>query len=433
MPTLNLPLSLASAVAVALAQHPAIQTASASVAAAVAGVQLARTAFLPSLEFAAQGNRATDNNTTGLLFPQAPLLPISGAVNGTVGDETAWGSAFGLLLDWEFLDFGERAARIDAARTEQAREQAGATLAAFTVASETARDFLSLVAAEQAVAAQQAGVVRTEVLVRVVGRLVASGLRPGVDTSRADAELARAQLGLIHARAIVGTRQATLAGAMGTPIASLSVAATPFLSLPPAEDLAPASIDAHPLVREYRAAIQVARSREGVLQRADYPRLDLLADLDTRGSDLGPVPGLPPGHWNMAAAVTLDYPLLAWPSIRAKLASAQYQTQAADARYLEALDRLEAQQRAARVLLAEARQVAATTPRQLAAARAEDLQERARYRAGLATLLDLADAERTLTRAEVENRLAQVQVWRAMLGVAVAQGDLSWFMRLAGG
>ena len=59
----------------------------------------------------------------------------------------------------------------------------------------------------------------------------------------------------------------------------------------------------------------------------------------------------------------------------------------------------------------------------MAAASATQLQDTARYQGGLATVVDVADANRILTQAEVDNAVARVNVWRGMLLLARAVGD----------
>ena len=43
---------------------------------------------------------------------------------------------------------------------------------------------------------------------------------------------------------------------------------------------------------------------------------------------------------------------------------------------------------------------------------------------GLASIVEVADAQSLLAQAEVQDQLARVDVWRALLAEAVAQGDL---------
>jgi outer membrane protein len=81
-------------------------------------------------------------------------------------------------------------------------------------------------------------------------------------------------------------------------------------------------------------------------------------------------------------------------------------------------------------MLQAARAVAANTPVQLAAAQQSESQARARYQAGLTNIVEVADAQSLLAQAEVQDQLARIDVWRAMLASAVAQGDLAPFVRL---
>ena len=87
-------------------------------------------------------------------------------------------------------------------------------------------------------------------------------------------------------------------------------------------------------------------------------------------------------------------------------------------------------QQTAAAIVQAARAIAANTPIQLAAAQQSEMQARARYDAGLATIVEVADAQSLLAQAEVQDQLARVDVWRALLGAAMAQGDLSPFLNL---
>src|SRR5438132_3636383 len=98
--------TLEEAVNFALKNYPAVRASLERVRAAEAGVGLARTNYLPRADVLWQANRATDNNITGLLLPQSIIAPISGPVPIATSNQSAWGSAAGLLFSWEPLDFG---------------------------------------------------------------------------------------------------------------------------------------------------------------------------------------------------------------------------------------------------------------------------------------------------------------------------------------
>jgi outer membrane protein TolC len=89
---------------------------------------------------------------------------------------------------------------------------------------------------------------------------------------------------------------------------------------------------------------------------------------------------------------------------------------------------LETRVQTAQMQLAAARRVAELLPQQLEAARAAEQQAVARYKAGLGTLVEVADAQRLLTQTEIDDSLAKLAVWRSMLQVSTAAGDLAPFL-----
>src|SRR5437667_12001829 len=89
------PITHAQAVESALRNYPAISVSQEQVNAAAAGIDLARTSYLPRVDSLAQVNRATRNNVFGLLFPQGVIPSISGPVRGTNNSASHWGRRVG--------------------------------------------------------------------------------------------------------------------------------------------------------------------------------------------------------------------------------------------------------------------------------------------------------------------------------------------------
>src|SRR5258706_14857511 len=88
-------LTISQAVQQALDKYPAVRASLEQVRSADAGINLARTNYLPRADFLGQVNRATRNNVFGLLLPQQVIPSISGPVLGTTNGTTVWGSAVG--------------------------------------------------------------------------------------------------------------------------------------------------------------------------------------------------------------------------------------------------------------------------------------------------------------------------------------------------
>jgi outer membrane protein TolC len=288
------------------------------------------------------------------------------------------------------------------------------------------------------VVAAQADLDRRNILLRSIQVLVNNQLRPGADASRADAERAAAQTRLLQAQQALAIGQATLARVLGLTNGAVAIDGDSLLGRLPATDVAPATASAHPLVQVRQAAVDDAHGLEDILARTDRPRLFIESSVFARGSGANPsgvfdggANGLGLDRADWAAGIQVLFPnVFDFSSLRARKVAAAAQTRASAARHDEALLTVTSQQQTAVALLQTARAIAANTPVQLAAARQSETQAHARYEAGLASIIEVADAQGLLAQAEVQDQVARVDVWRAALATAVAYGDLASFVTL---
>jgi outer membrane protein TolC len=436
--------TLEQALQYAADHYPAIRAALEEVNVTSAEARVARTAYLPRLDAVWQSNLATANNIFGQVLPQSVIPAMSGPVLPSASAESVWGSATGALFSWEPFDLGLRDAAINGAEAAVTRARAGESLTRLGVQAAVGSAFLSVVAAQRAIVAAQADFDRRDVLARIVHALVDNQLRPGADASRADAERAAARTRVIRARETLTLAQLTTArvlgvatgpGALVTPIA---IDAANLLTQLPAADISADAAAAHPLVQVHQASIDLARAQEDVLARTDRPRVYLQSSVFARGSGANPnglldggLGGLGLDRTNWAAGIQIQFPnLFDFSSLRARQAAAAASERAETARYDEAILTIGSQQQAAAAMVEAARAIAANTPVQLAAAQQSEAQARARYQAGLTNIVDVADAQSLLAQSDVQDQLARVDVWRALLAEAVARGNLAPFLNL---
>ncbi|MCC7499804.1 MAG: TolC family protein [Bryobacterales bacterium] len=428
-------LTLSQAIDAALRNYPSIQVSQEQINAAAAGIQLARTAYLPRVDMLAQANRATRNNAFGMLLPQGVIPSISGPVLGTNNLGSAWGSAIGTLVTWEPFDFGLRRANESSAAAARTRTEATLKRTRFDVTVAAADAYVTLVATQETVRAAQAGVDRAEVLHRTISALVNAQLRPGADASRAEAELAAARTQLIQAQRAVEVAKANLSRFVGLEPAQITVSASRLLQLPP-EQAAPALNTAlNPISVEQNAVVEQLRSQLRILERSYFPRFFLQGaayargtGAEVNGTNLGGLNGLAPNTQNYGLGFTVTFPVFDLPAIRAREAGQSAVIRAETARYQQIATDLKAEWNSAVATLDGARRVAANTPIQVRAARTATEQATARYRSGLGNIDAVAEAQRLLTQAEIDDALARLGVWRSLLGVAVAAGDIQPFV-----
>jgi len=430
-------LTVEQAVAAAVKKYPSVRVSTAQVNAAIAGIRLARTAYLPRFDATAGVNRATRNNVLGLLLPSQVIAPISGPVLGTNGLGSAWGSTVGLLVSWEPFDFGLRGANVAVAEAARTRAQAAVARTQFDVSTMTADAFLTVLAAEQTVTAAQAAVARSNTLIEVVNALVRAELRPGAESSLARAEQAAAQAQLIQAETAVNEGKATLAALLGLDPSRVTLSAGRLLALPqPIADFVDSKN--HPLAIEQNAATEEARARLRVVDRSYVPRFSLQGTTYARGTGALPdgrllagVNGLGPNIQNWGVGFTATFPVFDLPAIRARRQAETAHIEVESGRYEQVITDLTGRRNAALASLEGARRLAQTTPVQVEAARQAVNQATARYQSGLGVALDVADAQRRLSQAEIDDALARLSVWRARLALAVADGDIAPLVREA--
>jgi outer membrane protein TolC len=118
------------------------------------------------------------------------------------------------------------------------------------------------------------------------------------------------------------------------------------------------------------------------------------------------------------------FPVFDFKENRVRQEVERYNENAESARYDTVIQRLRGEVERARVQVENARRIAERTPVALEAARVLETQARERYRAGLGTVIEVADSLRLLRQSEIEDALARLSVWRALFAVAAAQGDM---------
>jgi outer membrane protein len=428
-------LSFEDALQYTLAHYPAVRASLEQVSAAHAGVALARTQYLPQLSGVYQDSRATQNQVPGIWLPTAITPTVEGPIGASSG-QSYWGSQTAALFSWEPIDFGRRPASVQLARLAQDKANSSLAVTRLQVATAVGNLFLTAVAAHQSAIAAQANVDRWQVFNRSVHALVDNDLRPGVDASRADAQLAIARTQLYQAQQAEQAALATLAALLGAAGSEIQLDAGKLLELPSLNTLPILAPADNPFARDQMAAVRQAQAQEKVLSKTDYPRIFVQAEGLARGSEipsngliLGNWNGLAPARGNWVAGVTVTFPnVFDFKALRTQEQIVKAEENSQRALYDKTIQDLTGQRQAALAQLKAAQLVAQQTPVELSAARASENQSRARYDASLATLVEVADAEGLLAQAEMDDALARLNVWRSLFGLASTQGDLQAFL-----
>jgi len=427
-------LTIGQAVEDALRNYPSIRVTEEQMNAAAAGIRLAQTAYLPRVDGLAQINRATRNTFYGLLVPQSVIPGVDGVAANNFG--SVWDSGVGVLVTWQPFDFGRRAAQVAAAAAAQSRAQATMNRTRWDVSVATADAFLTLLAAQQTAEAARAAVASWQILLKSTHALVAAELRPGADESRVEAELAAARAQAAQAEQAIDIAHSILAQFAGLDLPGVNVSPGRLAGQLPAErPEPPLEARANPLAIEQKAAVAEAQSQLKAMGRTYYPQFSVQGLAAARGTGLlsdggrlGGLGGLAPTTQNYAVGLTVTFPAMDRFAIRAQEAMQLAKIRAGQAQSQVIETTLQGQFNAAQATLTGARRVAAMTPAEVSSARTALAQAAARYHSGLAPMDDVAQAQRLLVRAQIDDALARLNVWRALLQIAAARGDLQPFL-----
>jgi outer membrane protein TolC len=393
---------------------------------------------MPQLGATLQGLEGTANNSTASYFTTPVLdIPRIGGTRDQSGSTASW-SPYGSSLvavgvRQEIFDFGRLAAQAavaDAsARAAQSRAQAQALDLELTVKE----SYFAVLAAKALLETAEAANQRSQEETHYASAGVVAGLRSPIVLTRARADLMRLAASVLRARGGLLTARQVLAAVVGFDGASLDAASVPETPTPPPplERGKSLAFEAEPylLASTQELLAQQARSRE--ILRELFPNLVLSATLSAREGAAPPssgtgsttaagfLPEVP--NWNVGL-------LLSWPlfdgTVLARRKASQRSEEASAADLAAARLQVSTTVEQAYANLQVAQESIPALQESVRAAQANSDQAQARFKSGLGTAVELADADAVLTDAEIQLALGQFefQRTRARLARAIAEG-----------
>ncbi|GAB4044445.1 TolC family protein [Spirosoma litoris] len=438
-------LTLPKALELARTNYPGLRGKLATIQAAEADAQALSMALLPQAGVQAQTLNATSNQVRGAYVSNGGLLlPISGVRTDGFRNEPAWTSAASMVIDWEAVTFGRRQARRDQARLAVEQAQADYEGELFTHQVRVCDAYLLALNAQKSVALQTANLQRSRELQRIIRASTEGGLRPGIDSSVANTEVARAQLQVLESQQLAQQQVLRLTELIGQPNPTVQLDSMVFYNQLPQLPLAAGSNPAlHPQLRVFQKNIELGKASESLLKASALPSIALLGSLQGRGSGISEQAqadgtfridpslgaGLPLRSFNYIVGVTAIWrPTDLWRNKYVVSAQRERIKASQQAYDQQALGIQAASQNALLQLqLAQAR--AQQAPIQLDAAKQAYIQSQARYESGLDNIQALTQTSALLNRAEVDQSLVTNSVWRALLLRAATAGDLDSFLQ----
>jgi outer membrane protein TolC len=421
-------LTLPEALAFARAHQPSLLTALARVRAAQEDTAIPRAQWLPAVGATAQLFEGTTNNST------ASTLGVRGVdlprIGGTrVADHPDWAPRPSTLvaagLDQEVFDFGRIGAQAAAADAALQVERLSADAERLRIDLVVKEAFFAVLGARSIVQAATGAYERARVHADQAAAGVKSGLHAPIELTRARADLARFEVARVQAMGGLRGSQATLAAAIGAiDPADAAGDDAPVAPLPPLAEALRAAQGRDPTVRAAEAQLGTQRAVTRAVSAESRPDLFLSTGISGRAGGATPssgpeargdgwVPEVPNWH----AGLVLRWPLFD-PVVRARARSAEAREEVAAQALASSRQQAAAALQRAYVQFEVARTSLIALDRAAEAARANYEQAEARFRAGLGTSIEIADAEAVRTSAEIQLAVGRFELSRTRAVIA---------------
>lgn len=428
-------LTLSGAIRAAETNYPAILRAEIQARAAAENVHVQKLSeYVPEGLFQMQELMASHNRVTQTLYG-SPVFPSTPGLGlGYVTMRPLFFSGAGVNVDWAPLDFGLHKARIELAKSRSGLAIAQSNVTRLDAEINAASSFLDVVEAEAQVQAVRANVAAFEQFVTIVRAQVRAQLKPGADESLAIAQLMNARNQLQRALLNYENARADLANSLGLVGSAIEADSTGLITRDENSQIfAERPVFEHvPILQASRAAILTAVSQRRVLDKEYYPVFHWLAGFQLRGSGMNNSGNL---NWQDAAGfapVTPNYQvglIINWNFLdcfRIKAEKKVQDLRIADQQlqYNLVLNNLRTEDVKARNRVKTAIEIVSNMPPQVQAAEAAVRQAESRYKVGLSSVAQVAEANQVLAQSRLQYAMAKANVWRALLAAAAVHGDL---------
>ena len=432
------PLTLHDAIQATVQNYPSLAVDANRIRSAQYQLSVVRDNRLPNLILMDEATDGTNNVVSGDYFTMGVVPSITQGKDNQ-GNNTFVSGNIGMAYgNWQIYDFGANRALANATKSDINALQSQMNLDQQNLELQVAKYYFQLLTDYNIVAIQSNNLQRVTSIKNSVAALVKSGIKPGVDTSIANAELSQTRLNLMDAKEQYQLSRINLKYLTGIDTSLIIPDTILFQKVNIGIDAIGTIADTtvknkgHPLIEYYTELYNLNSNLNVSYGRQYYPQLSFTAAAWTRGSSITQdgvyqsniTTGFYPVYNNYLFGLTLSYNLFNIKRTRDKLKEQEMLTNAS---YQE----LKLQNTILNSLASSADVEVKTNldklneiPIQLEAASRAYLQQVALYNSGLSNVIDVDNTLYLLNRAENDKANAIDNVWMAILDKAYATNQL---------
>jgi outer membrane protein len=412
-------LSLNRAIDIALGEHPTIKQSRENVAAARYNIGVARSAYLPQVNF-------VSNYYYGNAFSTTARKPLTAATGGAISSVSSAATTHYYFYQFQanqlIYDFGKTPGLIDESRASFGQTQQDYAGSRQQVVLDARTAYFGYLAAQRAQKVQEETVKQNQDLLKQAQGFYRVGLKAKIDVTKAEANLYQAEANLIQAKNSVQLSQVTLMTALGlktwafSHVEDVLEVTTQPRSL---EELKALALQRRPEIQKNRfqqkfneAGIQVARS-------GYFPTLTSTAAYGWQSVDQ-PFATLP-SDWYVGAAMTV--PLFEGLSTAYSLNQNKAQLRATVENYEVLRQNVTKEVNQTYLNVKTGWELIRATKKALEAARENLRLAWGRYQAGVGTIIEFTDAQVQFSQADLNfvQALYNYRVYEAQLDKAIGK------------
>jgi outer membrane protein len=396
----------------ALKNHPQVGIATNTAASAGQKVIEAKSAYYPSL----------NANITGEQTANQQDRLGSGSINSS---RLFTRNGDGVEVDQLITDMGRTRNLVANSRLQAQAADQSTQATRYDVLLRVNQAYFGVAEAKALIDVSQQTVAARQTVADQVNALYKAQLKSEIDFSFAEVNVSQAKLLLIRAQDALKRAYADLARAMGEEhVVEYQLIAAPMPEAPPAdaEPLIAEAIKNRPELHELRLRYEAAQKFEAAERDLKRPTVSLVGVAGTIPY-LDETPRVTP-HGYEAVAVNMEIPIFNGHLFTARREAAHYDALAADQRLRDLQQQVERDVRAAWSSAFTAYQRIPVTEELVAQAQLALKLAEGRYNLGLASIVEITQAQLAVTQAQIENVNARFDYQNAFAGLQYTLGAL---------
>jgi outer membrane protein TolC len=433
--------SLKQAIDTALQNYPELKAKKLQLESAKMTLTDAKDQRLPSIKVSDQVDIGTANSTPGSYFSFGLVPSTSGSIRATENTNDFAGTIGVAYIEYELYNFGLNGARIGLANSLINVNNADYKKESYLLQFEIANLYFELLKYKLLTNIQQKNIERYRVLYNYIKAYTGSGIKAGVDSSVANAELSKAKIQYINTQSKFDKLKSDFIYFTGVRNNNFDVDTNLFHLTDAKINQMESNVVAdsvninNPLLVYYKSRWDYALAQEKLVKKSYLPKLNFEGAAWTRGSSIsskdvygGLSTGLNFERYNYMGGLALTYNITDIFHRRDRAAIFDFQAQAVEEEMAGQKSLLENQLQKADIDIQAALERVREIPIQLKAAQDAFAQKTAQYDAGLVNIVELTNVSYLLYSAETDQVTATTDLLNTLLQKAVTNNTLNIFL-----